>query len=99
MEAVETAVAAVLTIMILSYLVGDNALYRLATHILVGVGAAFVVAVAIGQVLYPGIVARLAPNTTLSDKTLGLFGLLGCVFVLAKLLRRAAWRGNVGGGG
>lgn len=96
MEAVETAVAAAITIMILSYVVGDNVLYRLAVHILVGVGAAFAVAVAVSQVLYPGLVQPLMSGT-IGGRGLafGLFGVLGCVFMLAKLLRRAAWLGNV----
>ncbi|HJW83192.1 MAG TPA: hypothetical protein VJ754_02705 [Anaerolineae bacterium] len=96
METVETAVTAALTIMILSYVVGDNVLYRLAVHILVGVGAAFVVAVAIGQVLYPSLVQPLMSGT-IGGRGLafGLFGVLGCVFMLAKLLRRVAWLGNV----
>ena len=96
MEAVGTAVTAALTIMILSYVVGDNVLYRLAVHVLVGVGAAFVVAVAVGQVLYPSLVQPLMSGT-IGGRGLafGLFGVLGCVFMLAKLLRRAAWLGNV----
>ena len=96
MEAVGTAVTAALTIMILSYVVGDNVLYRLAVHILVGVGAAFVVAVAVGQVLYPSLVQPFMSGT-IGGRGLafGLFGVLGCVFMLAKLLRRAAWLGNV----
>ena len=84
----------ILTILVLSYLAGDNFLYRLAMHVLVGVGAAFAVAVAISQVLYPGIFVRIN-SPSLGDKTLGLFAALGCAFLLAKLLRRASWLGNV----
>ena len=83
-----------LAVFVLSYLVGDNFLYRLAMHILVGVGAAYVVAIAVSQVLYPGIVLRVN-SPDVGDKTLGLFGVLGCVFLLAKLLPRVAWLGNV----
>jgi hypothetical protein len=98
------AIGALLTVAILSYLIGDNPLYRLATHILVGVGAAYVLAVALGQVLIPrvfvAIFDRLPRLGALAageqgDLAFALFGLLGCVFLFAKLFRRAAWLGNV----
>lgn len=98
------AVGALLTVAILSYLVGDNPLYRLATHILVGVGAAYVVAVALSQVLIPRVfialferLPRLGALTAddQGDLAFALFALLGCVFLFAKLFRRAAWLGNV----
>jgi len=41
------------TIMILSYLIGDNFLFRLAVHIFVGASAGYVAAVAIHQVIGP----------------------------------------------
>ncbi len=49
-------VAALLTIMVLSYLIGDNPLFRLATHLFIGVAAGY--AGAVGGPL--GVVARTA---------------------------------------
>lgn len=100
----ETIVGAVLTICILSYVIGDSPLYRLATHVLVGVGAAFAVGVALSQVLIPRMVAPLlamieqtarGTRVDVGGAAFGLFGLLGCVFLFAKLFKRAAWLGNV----
>ncbi|MGH2592862.1 MAG: hypothetical protein ACRDGG_05055 [Anaerolineae bacterium] len=93
-EAIQLIVGTALTVFVLSYLIGDNFLYRLAMHILVGVGAAYVVGVAMGQVLYPRLIAPLT-SPALDARVFGWFGVLGCVFLIAKLLRRAAWLGNV----
>ncbi len=53
-------VAAVLTVMVLSYLIGDNPLFRLATHAFVGVAAGYAGALALRNVLLPGLVTPLA---------------------------------------
>ncbi len=42
-----------LTLMILSYLIGDNPLFRVAVYIFVGVSAGYAAAVAWWQVLFP----------------------------------------------
>jgi len=95
-ETIQTILGAVLTFAVLSYLIGDNAVYRLAMHILVGVGAAYAVGVAIGQVLAPRMLVPLAqPAEGIGPLVFGLFGLLGCVFLLAKIFPRTAWLGNV----
>lgn len=95
-ETIQIVVGAVLTFAVLSYLIGDNAVYRLAMHILVGVGAAYAVGVAIGQVLAPRMLVPLTrPTDSIGPLVFGLFGLLGCVFLLAKIFPRTAWLGNV----
>jgi hypothetical protein len=53
-------VAAVLTVMVLSYLIGDNPLFRIATHVFVGVAAGYAGALALRNVLVPGLVTPLA---------------------------------------
>lgn len=95
-EDIQIIVGAVLTFAVLSYLIGDNAVYRLAMHLLVGVGAAYAVGVAIGQVLAPRMLVPLSrPAEGIGPLVFGLFGLLGCVFLLAKIFPRTAWLGNV----
>jgi hypothetical protein len=89
----EVIIGAVLTACILLYLIGDNPAFRLAIHILVGVGAAYALGVAISQVLYPDVVLRIASDQV-GEQALGLFGLLGLVLLLAKVRPRAAWLGN-----
>jgi hypothetical protein len=46
-------VAAVLTLFVYSYLFRDNALYRIAAHLVVGLGVAYALTVAVHQVLIP----------------------------------------------
>lgn len=46
-------VSLVLTVLVFSYLLGDNVLYRLAVHVLVGVAAGYVAVVAVETALIP----------------------------------------------
>jgi len=49
-------VAMLLTIMVLSYLIGDNPLFRIASHLFIGVAAGYAGALAARSVLWPGLV-------------------------------------------
>ena len=49
-------IAFLFTLMILSYLVGDNPLFRVAVYIFVGVSAGYVAVVAMWQVLWPDLI-------------------------------------------
>jgi hypothetical protein len=48
-------IAALLTLMVLSYLVGDNPLFRLATHIFIGVAAGYAGSIALHNIIKPGL--------------------------------------------
>jgi len=94
-----TALGFVLTLMIYSYLLGDNPLYRLAIHVLVGVGMgyAFVVityAVIIPQVFAPFQQIALGSAEGLGERAQPLVALLA-VFLLLKLSPRTAPLGNL----
>jgi hypothetical protein len=52
-EFVGTLVAAILTIMILSYLIGDTPLFKVASHIFVGVTAGYASSIAWHSILWP----------------------------------------------
>ncbi|MFQ5886612.1 MAG: hypothetical protein ACE5II_05205, partial [Anaerolineae bacterium] len=52
-ELLGTWVAALLTLMVFSYLVSDNPLYRLAEHLFVGSALGYAIVVAIQDVLLP----------------------------------------------
>ena len=58
-------IAAILTIMVYSYLLGDNPLYRLAEHLLVGSAVAYAVVVAVHTVLIPRLFDRLSEGQML----------------------------------
>lgn len=82
-----------LTLMILSYLIGDNALFRFAVHVFVGVSAGYVAIVALYQVIWPYLLIPLVSAPILER------GLLVIPFVLSALLLmkispRLGWLGG-----
>ena len=84
-ELIFGAISFLLTIMVLSYLIGDNALFRFAIHIFVGVSAGYVAVVALYQVILPYL---FVPLTTASMQELGL---LAIPFILSLLLLTKFW--------
>jgi len=54
-----TGFAFLVTVVILSYLIGDNPVFRIAVHVFVGVAAGYVAAVAWWQVLLPDLMLPL----------------------------------------
>ena len=100
-------VGAVLTLCILSYLLGDNFLYRLATHILVGAGAGYIFAVVVVNVFKslvaePILALQTAGAASPEQKTVIVtnaivagIGLLLGILLLFKLRPRWAFAGNV----
>jgi hypothetical protein len=52
-EPLGTIIAFVLTLMVFSYILGDNALFRLATHIFVGVAAGYAAVLVIYNIIIP----------------------------------------------
>ena len=83
-----------LTLMILSYLIGDNPAFRLVVYIFVGVSAGYVAAVVWWQVLYPKVFLPLLTGSFV-ERLLALVPLIFGVLLLMKLSARTAWLGNV----
>ena len=81
------AVAFLLTLMVLSYLIGDNPLFRIAVYGFVGVSAGSVAAVAFWQVLYADLIAPLLQGTAMQRVTLAV------PLLLLGLLLMKAWPG------
>ena len=97
LDQIGVIVGAVFTLLILSYLLGDNFLYRLATHILVAVGAAYIFVTVLADVLYPRLFVPLITRTSESPIDLIVVG-LGFFFgflLLFKLSSRWAFIGNI----
>ena len=86
-------VSFLLTLMILSYLIGDNPLFRAAVYIFVGVSAGYAAAVAWWQVLYPRLVLPLITGSFF-ERVLSLIALILGVLLLMKLSPRTASLGN-----
>lgn len=65
MDWIGTLIAAVLTLMVFSYIFGDNVLFRLASHIFVGVAIGYAIIVIIYDVLLPMLTSGAFAQTAL----------------------------------
>jgi len=76
-------IAFLFTLMIFSYLIGDNPLFRAAVYIFVGVSAGYIAVVAFWQVLWPDLLAPFFGGT-LTQRAMLLVPLVLSVLVLMK---------------
>lgn len=93
MEFIWTIATFVLTLTVLSYLIGDNLLFRLAAYVFVGVAAGLVAVMVIYQVILPRMVWPLIYGTN-EERLLALVPAVLGVFLLFKLSRRLGRLGN-----
>ena len=82
-----------LTLMVLSYLIGDSPLFRFATYLFVGVSAGYIAIVVLYQVVIPYLIL---PWTTTSWPAAGLLliPLFLFVLMLMKISPRLSWLGG-----
>jgi len=93
-----------LTLMVFTYLLGDNPLYRLAVHLFVGVTAGYAVLVAYYNVIHPQMLGPLVVSlsqglavlTALPTLLPALFALMLSLFLLLKLSPGASWTNRLG---
>ncbi|MFV1858946.1 MAG: hypothetical protein ACC647_06290 [Anaerolineales bacterium] len=90
-DLIASFIASLLTIMVLSYLIGDNPFFKLAMHLLIGVAAGYVGAVAVHNVLIPGLVKPVleAGLTGLADPQLIVTVIVPLILVLLLFLKVA----------
>jgi len=90
------ALGAVLTLLIFSYLVGDNPLYRFALHIFVGASVAYICVIALQTVILPGLSP---PDTSDSDIrflwSISLVGALLGALLFTRGIRGLSWMSDV----
>jgi hypothetical protein len=65
MESVGSLIAAVLTLMVFSYIFGDNVLFKIASHIFVGVAIGYAILIMIYEVFIPAVTAGNLASVTL----------------------------------
>ncbi len=98
-QALGVALGFVLTLMIYSYLLGDNPLYRLAVHVMVGVGLGYAVVVIIYGVIVPQLIGPferiLTGEAIEAGERIQVVAAVLAVFLLLKLSPRTAPLGNV----
>jgi hypothetical protein len=82
-----------LTLMVFSYLIGDNPLFRLAIHLFIGVAAGYAVIMAINTVILPRLLLPLL-NGSREEQLLALVPLLLGWLLLTKISARLAPIGN-----
>lgn len=89
-EFIGLALGFLLTILIFSYLMGDNPFFRLAIHIFIGVSAAYVAIITINNVLIPRLIMPLI-NGSQGERLLSIILLVPSLFLFFKVtrLRRA----------
>jgi hypothetical protein len=78
-------VAFLFTLMILSYLIGDNPLFRIAVYVFVGVSAGYVAVVALWQVLWPDLISPIISGSPMQR------ALLAVPLLLSGMLLMKAW--------
>ena len=93
-DLVSGGISFLLTLMVLSYLIGDNPIFRIAIYIFIGVSAGYVAAVAWHQVLYPRLVLPLL-SASLGERLLLIIPLVLGLLLLLKLSPRTASLGTL----
>ncbi|HLO32008.1 MAG TPA: hypothetical protein VK249_22855, partial [Anaerolineales bacterium] len=91
-EIISALVGFILTLMIFSYLIGDNPLFRIAIYLFIGVSAGYAATVVVYYVLIPKL--SLFRTNDVNQLILAVIPLLFCVSLLAKLSPRISWIGS-----
>jgi hypothetical protein len=97
-ELAGTLTAAVLTLFVFSYLLGDNVLYRLAEHLFVGVAVGYAAVVAFHSILAPRLLIPLieAVGEGDSQRLIPLFlPLVLGLLLLIKPVKSVSWLGSI----
>lgn len=90
-----TILGILLTLMIFSYVWGDNPFFRTASYLFVGVTAGYVAVLLITQVILPRLAWPLLRTSTPTEKTIAAVGVVLALLLLTKLVRPLAWLGNL----
>ena len=86
----------VFTLMVFSYLLGDNFLYRLAIYVFTGLSAGYITLVTVGSVLLPWIQGTLlSPGVDVGARALGLVPFIIGLLLLLKASPRFGRGGNI----
>jgi hypothetical protein len=92
-EFLSAVVGFLLTLMIFSYLIGDNPLFRIALYVFIGVASGYAAAVVWHYVLLPKLFQPLLTGDP-TQLLLAIIQLFLCISLLAKLAPRISWIGN-----
>ncbi len=94
MDTIGTIAGFVLTLMVFSYLLGDNLLYRIAVYVLVGLAAGYIAIVTVESVLLPWFQSTIGTGQPL-NAGLGMLPVLLVTLLLLKASSRLGRLGNL----
>lgn len=94
MDLIWAVVGFVLSLMVFSYLAGDNPLFRFAVSLFIGVSAGYAAVILLFQVLYPRLVYPLLTGTIL-EKSFTLIPLALSVLLFFKPSRNMSFMGSI----
>lgn len=92
MELISAFVGLILTLMVFSYLIGDNPLFRIAIYLFIGVSSGYAATVIVNSVLIPRLSSLQAND--INQLILVAIPILFGITLFAKLLPRFSWIGN-----
>jgi len=93
MELIPALIGLLLTLMVFSYLIGDNALFRIAVHVFIGVASGYAAVVVWQNVLWPKLFQPLA-SADAAQLAFVIVPLVLSFSLLAKLSPRISWLGS-----
>lgn len=88
------AISFILTLMVFSYLLGDNFFFRLASYLLVGVASGYTAALLIRKVIEPYLITPLVQGG-FEQWLLALFPLIMCLLLIATFFQRFTRLGSL----
>lgn len=91
-EVISAVIGFFLTVMIFSYLIGDNPLFRIAIYLFIGVASGYAAAVIVREVLFAKFQGLPLENPV--QLLIGLIPFFFAATLLAKLSPRISWLGN-----
>jgi hypothetical protein len=89
-----TIIGFILTILVFSYLAGDNVLFRIVIYAFVGLSAGYFTLILFSQVFWPRLILPIIAGS-LSEKVVGVVGLLMSILLGMKLSPKLAYIGNL----
>lgn len=90
-DLISAGLSFIVTLLILSYLIGDNPLFRAAVYVFVGVAAGYVVAIAVNEIIFPSVLQPIFSGEILVSPLAALLlgvPLLGGVLLFSKIFPR-----------
>jgi len=91
-DVISAVIGFLLTLMVFSYFIGDNPMFRLAVYLFIGVASGYAAAVIVNEVLFAKF--RSLPLNDPTQLVIGLIPFFLAATLLAKLSPRISWMGN-----